>query len=327
MAAPGQIETQQGAITIVESDASSTEATAQALTLAGGAGEVPAPAPTPRRRAGKRARSEVLLEREALSPPPQLSTINAPGQEQEVFGSVEDIPVIVQPQNGGYGDFDDIVGADGEAMSAQEYRQYELRRVIAAVRRKRRLGSHLDRANIAEDMAEVKAIMALKPEEREDFLTMYEFDTSGVNLVGGLAKATRMCIRGGLMKWCLPKNFDLVNAVVDKPDFQDALETMWECADVGEFVEEKHVRLIASLGHVGDSLVTAFMKIKSSVDRVGEERDRMRSVVEQSKASHNGQSSFSVPQQQPPPISVATACDGSRQPNTLAGESVCRLED
>lgn len=162
--------------------------------------------------------------------------------------------------------------SDGQEAPAEE--KSEVQRLLDAMHRRRRLGRHMASEQVKEDLEEVKKFLSLPEADKEAYLSIYEYDGSGDNLVDGMAKASSLALRVGLAYTVHPRDYDLASIALDMPEVKDSLATIWDCVDVTQYGDLKAIKAAAAVGHIGDTLLGVAMKLYQSVARASELRDR-----------------------------------------------------
>lgn len=167
-----------------------------------------------------------------------------------------------------------------------------VQRLLDARHRRRRLGRHMANDQVQEDLDEVKKFLAMSEADREAYLSIYEYDGSSDNLVQGLARASSLALRVGLAYTVAPKDYDLASLALEMPEVKDSLETVWDCVDVTQYGDARALKTISAIGHVGDTLLGAAMKLYQGVAKAAELRQRS-DVIERRKAAGD-QSVFDI---------------------------------
>lgn len=173
---------------------------------------------------------------------------------------------------------EDDAGVDGDAKPKSD-----VHRLLEAKHRRRRMGRHVGNDQIQEDLDDVKKFLSLSPEDREAYLSIYEYDGSSDNLVEGLAKVSTLALRVGLAASVHPRDYDLASIALDMPEVKDSLATIWDCVDITSYADVRAVRAASAIGHIGDTLLGAAMKLYQGVARASELRYR-REQMERRKS-------------------------------------------
>ncbi len=159
-------------------------------------------------------------------------------------------------------------------IQEQEPPRSQVQRLLDAKHRRRRLGKHVGNEQIQEDLADVKKFLSLSDEDKEAYLTIYEYDGTTDNIIEGLTKATSMGLRVGLACTVDARDYDLAAMALDMPEVKDSLATIWDCVDVPSYANQKAIKAVSAVGHIGDTLIGAAMKIYQGVSRASELRNR-----------------------------------------------------
>lgn len=183
-----------------------------------------------------------------------------------------------RPQDGGVPTFT-VNENDEDDDDEMEEDKSDIQRLLDAKHRRRRLGRHMAKDQIEEDLADVKKFLALPEEDKEAYLSIYEYDGSDDNLLEGLAKASALALRFGLAYTVEPKNYDLVSMALDFPEVKDSMATIWDFVDISEHKSTKTIKMVAAVGHIGDTLMGAAMKLYQAVGRASELRDRKEELA------------------------------------------------
>lgn len=191
-----------------------------------------------------------------------------------------------------------------------------VQRFLDAKHRRRRLGRHMAKDQVEEDLEDVKRFLSLSEADREAYLSIYEYDGSKDNVVQGLAKASSLALRVGLLYTVPPRDYDLASMALDMPEIRDSLETIWDCVDLDYFQATKTMKSLSAVGHIGDTLLGAAMRLYQGVARASELRDR-KDQIERRKAS-GGQSLFDLSSgsngQQPQPSTTPADGEADNKP-------------
>lgn len=211
----------------------------------------------------KRLRAEAQID---------LADLGAPDAHRSEAGAA---PTYHVSEAEAYGEIEE--GVEAPAKS-------DVQRLLDAKHRRRRLGRHMAQDQIQEDLDDVKKFLALPEADREAYLTIYEYDGSTDNLVEGLAKASSLALRIGLAYTVAPKDYDLAAMALDMPEVKDSLATIWDCIDIDQYTETKLIKGAAAVGHIGDTLMGAAMKLYQGIARAAELRER-HAALEKRKAA------------------------------------------
>lgn len=163
---------------------------------------------------------------------------------------------------------------DGIEEDVYEPPKSQVQRLLDAKHRRRRLGKHVANEQIQEDLDDVKKFLSLSEDDREAYLSIYEYDGTTDNIIEGLTKATAMGLRVGLACTVDARDYDLAAMALDMPEVKDSLATIWDCVDVPSYANQKAIKAVSAVGHIGDTLVGAAMRIYQGVSKASELRNR-----------------------------------------------------
>lgn len=148
-----------------------------------------------------------------------------------------------------------------------------VQRFLDAKHRRRRLGRHMAREQVQEDLEDVKKFLSLSHEDREAYLSIYEYDGTKDDVVAGLAKASSLALRVGLLYTVHPKDYDLAAMALDTPEVKDSLENIWDCVDLDYFGATKTMKAASAVGHIGDTILAGAMKMYQGIQRASALRE------------------------------------------------------
>ena len=192
---------------------------------------------------------------------------------------------------------DDHVNPTGEINFAtpgmtyvREEQKSDVQRLLEAKHRRRRLGRHLSQAQMDEDLEDVKRFLAMTPEDKRAYLSIFEYDGTNDNMIEGLAKASSLALRAGLAYVVEPDDYDLATLALEMPEVKDSLATIWDCVDLDQYAGGKMIKAASAIGHIGDTLLSAAMKLFQGVRRASDLRKRAADI--QRRRSEGIQSVF-----------------------------------
>lgn len=171
-----------------------------------------------------------------------------------------------------------------EGAAEEPDEKSDIQRLLEAKHRRRRQGKHMSQAEVDEDLEDVKRFLALSEADRKAYLSIYEYDGSRDNLIEGMAKASSLALRMGLAYTIPAEDYDLATMAMEMPEVKDSLATIWDCVDFEEYASGKALKFFAAVGHVGDTLVSAAMKLYQGVSRAADLRRRSADILRRKEA-------------------------------------------
>lgn len=150
----------------------------------------------------------------------------------------------------------------------------DIQRLLEAKQRRRRTGRNMAQVQVEEDLEDVKRFQAMSPEDKKAFLSIYEYDGTGDNLIDGLAKASSLALRVGLAYVVEPDDYDLASLALEMPDVKDSLALIWDCVDLDKYGYGKLAKAASAIGHIGDTILSAGMKLYQGVMRASDLRKK-----------------------------------------------------
>jgi hypothetical protein len=174
-----------------------------------------------------------------------------------------------------------------------------VQRLLDAKHRRRRTGKHVEQAQLKEDLEDVKKFLAMSDEDKEAYLLIYEYDDTRRSTVDGLAKASSLALRVGLAYTIPSRDYDIAAVALDQPEVKDSITNLWDIVNLDGYEQTAAVKGLSALGHIGDVILTAFMKIYQNITRAGEMRDKkeeqarqrgagVQSMFDVTASNHNG---------------------------------------
>lgn len=185
-----------------------------------------------------------------------------------------------------------------------------IRRLLAAKRRRTRIGTQARSEQLKEDMEDVRNFLSLSHEDRRAYLAAFEFDDDAQNVIIGMSRLSTMVMRGFAASKLPTKKFAFINQVLNKPETIENLATIWECADIGGFAHSRYLKLASAIGHLGDAMV------RSTLDLIYTADQTMQEMNQQSKPAASSLNVFTTPPPRTTTTTTTTTVSSLLQPQT-----------
>ena len=225
----------------------------------------------PRARKAKRPRETV-----APSPDPaEDDELESPENHMDSPHPANVRTITLDEENG-------TVEDGGDDMSVTEVEEPEPRnkvqRFIDALHRRRKGTRHMSDAMIQEDFEQVKNFLSCSEEEQDAYLAIYEYDHNRDVIKSGIGKVATMSLRFALLRAVAPQHYSLVDDALKTPEVMDTVDSIYDVANLGE-LNPKVMRVVANVGHIGDTLLQTSMNLYAALSKLAEEHQNRQKAI------------------------------------------------